>query len=154
MADRPVIKEPGFEHGAKGYRNGCGCQTCRDGQRLRIAEQRENRRQATGAATEPPHRPGKVERTVRRELKGVSDCRPPWVETLHELAITTARAVDEAVKQDKIQSLPGLQGKLLDVLDRIRSAAPVPAGAKPAPSVGDEAEDFVNGLTKFGEQAP
>lgn len=88
---------------------------------------------------------------MRRELKGVSDCRPPWVETLHELAITTARAVDEAVESGKIQSLPGLQGKLLDVLDRIRTAARPAPGAKPAPSVGDEAEEFVNALPKFGE---
>lgn len=150
MADRPIITESGFEHGAKGYRNGCGCQTCRDGQRLRIAEQRENRKQATPAAT-PPHRAGKVERTVRRELKGVPDCRPPWVDTLHDLALVTARAIDEAVETGKIQSLPGLQGKLLDILDRIRTAAPPSVGAKPAPSVGDEAEDFVNGLTKFGQ---
>lgn len=150
MADRPIITESGFEHGAKGYRNGCGCQTCRDGQRLRIAEQRENRKQATAPAT-PPHKAGKVEQTVKRELKGVSDCRPPWVETLHDLALTNARAIDEAVETGKIQSLPGLQGKLLDVLDRIRTAAPPAVGAKPAPSVGDEAEDFVNGLTKFGE---
>lgn len=150
MADRPIITESGFEHGAKGYRAGCGCQTCRDGQRLRIAEQRENRKQATPAAT-PPHRPGKVERTVRRELKGVPDCRPPWVDTLHELAVTTARAIDEAVESGKVQSLPGLQGKLLDVLDRIRTAAPPPPRPKTEPSVGDEAEEFVNGLTKFGE---
>lgn len=88
---------------------------------------------------------------MRRELKGVADCTPPWVETLHDLALTNARAIDEAVESGKIQSLPGLQGKLLDVLDRIRTAAPPAAGAKPAPSVGDEAEDFVNGLTKFGE---
>ncbi len=150
MADRPIIADLGFEHGAKGYRNGCGCQTCRDGQRLRIAEQREQRRQATPAAT-PPRRAGKVERTVRRELKGVSDCRPPWVETLHDLAIMNARAIDEAVETGKIQSISALQGKLLDALDRIRTAAPPAAGVKPAPSVGDEAEDFVNGLTKFGE---
>lgn len=150
MADDRIITDLGFEHGAKGYRNGCRCQTCRDGQRLRIAEQREQRKQATPAAT-PPHRPGKVERTVRRELKGVSDCRPPWVETLHDLALVTARAIDEAVETGKIQSLPGLQGKLLDVLDRIRTAAPPAVGAKSALSVGDEAEDFVNGLTKFGE---
>lgn len=151
MPDRPIITDLGFEHGAKGYRAGCGCQTCRDGQRLRIAEQRENRRLATPAATPPVHRPGKVERTVRRELKGVSDCRPPWVETLHEMAILTAKAVDEASESGKVQSLPGLQGKLLDVLDRIRTAAPPAPGVKPAVSVGDEAEDFVNGLTKFGD---
>lgn len=151
MADRPIIRESGFEHGARGYRAGCGCVTCRDGQRLRIAEQREQRRLATPAATVAPHKAGRVERTVRRELKGVSDCRPPWVETLHELALTTARAIDEAVGTGKVASLPGLQGKLLDVLDRIRTAAPPAAGAKPAVSVGDEAEDFVNALPKFGQ---
>lgn len=119
-----IVTESGFEHGAKGYPNGCGCQTCRDGQRLRIAEQLEQKRLATPPATPAVHKPGKVDRTVRRELKDVSDCRPPWVETLHDLALTNARAIDEAVETGKIQSFQGLQGKLLDVLDRIRTAAP------------------------------
>ena len=145
MEDR-IIRDPDFSHGANGYQNGCRCQTCREGQRLRIAEQRDKRRRAEA---EPKPRAGRVERTVRRELKGLTD-RPPWSETLHDLALLTARAIDQAEEAGRVQSLPSLTARLLDVLDRLRPAGPRPVRSGAPVSVGDEAEDFVNGLPKLG----
>ncbi|UKA57515.1 hypothetical protein [Arthrobacter sp. FW306-2-2C-D06B] len=82
---------------------------------------------------------------MRRELKEAAAFLPPWVQTLHALAVRTARAIDNA-PDDKLSPLVA---RLVRVLDRIRAAGPVAPCPKPK-SVGDEAEDFVNGLRKFG----
>ncbi len=81
---------------------------------------------------------------MRRELKEASGYTPPWVQTLHELAIHDAQVIDQVLKNGPLTLLSPMQGKLLDVLDRIRTAPP----SSPV-SGADEIEDFVNGLGKL-----
>jgi len=86
---------------------------------------------------------------VARELKEAAGCNPPWVQTLHELALLNARVIDQARARGPLQLISPMEGKLLEVLDRIRTAPP----AMPKPSAADDVEAFVNGLTSLGGSA-
>jgi hypothetical protein len=79
-------------------------------------------------------------------LKEASGYTPPWVQTLHELAIHDAQVIDQVLKNGPLTLLSPMQGKLLDVLDRIRTAPP----SAPKASAADEVEDYVNGLGRLG----
>lgn len=149
MSSRPIFDAPDFPHGTKGYRRGCGCEVCKNAHRMEANEYNASRRRTSkdGAAIRPA---GPVEKNVRRELKEASGFTPPWVQTLHSMALDLARAVDDAAENGPKTLLSPLSGRLLDVLDRIRSVAPMPRGST-NPDVGDEAEDFVNGIHKLGQ---
>jgi hypothetical protein len=147
--NRPSPDDPSYPHGERGYYWGHRCDVCKAGHRDKVREDRRKR-----AAAEPKRRAGvagEMERTVRRELKGASNNQPPWVETLNLMAITLAIQIDNAAADEtsKPQLLPALTAKLLVVLDRIKAAPMSKPGGMSGGGVGDEAEDFVNGLTKF-----
>lgn len=139
---------PDFPHGKElGYRKGCKCDPCRLAHKVKVQEDRASRK--AKLPKEPPPPRGHMERTVRRELKEASACQPPWVQTMHALAIALAQQIDRATGAGGKESvISPLTARLMQVLDRIRVAGPA-KGDTPA-GVGDEAEDFVNGLTPMG----
>jgi len=146
--ERWIDPTPGFPHGKElGYRKGCKCDDCTLAHRLKAQATRRNAK--ARLPKEPPPPRGPMEKTVRRELKEASDCTPPWVQTLHQLAITLAQQIDKATRDGRDAVVSPLTARLMQVLDRIKVAAPSRPGPQPA-GIGDEAEDFVNGLTPMG----
>lgn len=147
--ERNIDQTPDFPHGKElGYRKGCKCDDCTLAHRLKAQATRRNAK--ARLPKEPPPPRGPMEKTVRRELKEASDCQPPWVQTLHALAIMLAQQIDRASAEGGKESvISPLTARLTQILDRIRVPSPAKPGAQPA-GVGDEAEDFVNGLTPMG----
>jgi hypothetical protein len=147
--ERFVDPTLGYPHGEeRGYARGCRCLDCTAAHTQRNRDVRAAKK--AREATQPKHVRGQLEKTVRRELKNNSDCSPPWVETLHALAVLLAQQIDRAHDDGGKESvISPLTARLYQTLDRIRVAAPAKGSQSPA-GVGDEAEDFVNGLTPMG----
>lgn len=142
-----------LNHGASGYRRGCRCDKCREGQRLRMRAQRGSERLGSPAPDSPvlPHggagepessASGVMEAKIAREIEDLATGRP-WTsacERLEEQALTAARIIDTVMSDGRLHLSTPQHRIIREALGELREILhPVSAAAAVDPAVASEA---------------
>ena len=149
-----------MKHGAAGYRRGCRCDVCREGQRLKMRAHRGSDRFAPPVAPSLPLRPrgegeqepavGVMEGKIAREIEDLASGRP-WTsacERLEEQALTAARIIDTVMADGRLHLSTPQHRVIRDALADLREILH-PVVARIVDPVEAEIEQFLAGLTKL-----
>ena len=150
-------------HGLSGYRRGCKCETCRRAKREYMRTWRDRKRRETAALADetavvvetardldpiaPPPAfdrsatPGRIERALRRDLKGLTG-EPPWKRTLSAVVRLNARLLDQAPKIDRLDLISPIELRLVEQLKLLRG---VSLGS-PSGSIAEDAEKLLRDM--------
>lgn len=151
-----------LKHGATGYRRGCRCDTCRDGQREKQAARR--RQGGSGAVSGSPGPvvpsgpvvavPGPLETKIAAEIAELAG-QSPWTREcarLEEQATVAARIVDQCMSDGRLHLTTAQHKVIRDALADLKLIlAPVrePGRRDGRTAEQIEADEFVNGLTAY-----
>lgn len=136
-----------LKHGASGYRRGCRCDACTEGQRLRMRAQRGSEPHSSPAPNlpvrprgggEPEPAAGVMEGKIAREIEDLAAGRP-WTsacERLEEQALTAARIIDTVMADGRLHLSTPQHRIIREALAELRQNLQ-PASAAAAEIVSD-----------------
>lgn len=122
-------------HGASGYRQGCRCAVCMDGERAR-----RGYGTAHPAAVRAKGRSGEILKQTRKLIRSLDLRDTPEVALLKAQAVAGARALDEALAQGRPLSAPNRMHA--DAVKALKAAVVPPPPPPPGPVSEDDRDDI------------